>query len=312
MTPDVTTFRLRLFLEGGSGICLWADNEATKDRFGYGVASTALPVSDLLKARIEQLIWRYEAACAGVARDPAEDLGPTLFGPEPQAAAFAVEISVLARDLGEALGPDFAVVHGFTPAAPLAVGWNRRWTARAAVGAVAMSCVSLWFSWAIAFDGLGALSPGGRWILAAMFAAFALLFVGAAITYARASFDRSPVVVIGPEGIHDRRLSREPSPWSLISSGMPVQHGGQLMLVLNLNVSRWPVLPDNLLWRVNQLSARLTGAPALAVKMTGLDASLADILTAVQTQSALAAPAVSRPDADPAMSPGRTENALSS
>lgn len=51
---------LRLFFDAGSGVLLWAHDDAAKARFGYPVESQALDIPAGLRAEIEQLIADYD------------------------------------------------------------------------------------------------------------------------------------------------------------------------------------------------------------------------------------------------------------
>ena len=62
---DMTSmkYRLKFMFDWGSGVCLWADNEATEVKFGdYPVETYDLPISDELKATLEKLIYLYDEA----------------------------------------------------------------------------------------------------------------------------------------------------------------------------------------------------------------------------------------------------------
>ncbi len=274
-------FRLRIALEAGSGVCLWAANPPVHARFGYAVRVDDLPIGADTAAAITVLIARHDAA-ADPDFDPEGLTGPTLFGGEPAARPFADEIEALRRRLQDELGPDFLVEHDFEPdAGPAVFSWNRRWTLKAAVFSLPMAALCLWFTYVLAFEGFGDFGGSHRAILAAMFGAFGLLFLASAVTYALASRDPSPVVVIDAAGVLDRRLSRAATPWDRIESVTPIQNGGQLMLALNLDRPKTMPLPRNPLWRINRLSARLIGQPELAVKLTGLAADLPGLLAAV-------------------------------
>ncbi len=56
-------YRLKYMFDWRSGVCLWADNEAAKEKFnGYPVETCDLPISDELKATLEDLIYLYDEA----------------------------------------------------------------------------------------------------------------------------------------------------------------------------------------------------------------------------------------------------------
>jgi hypothetical protein len=44
-------YRLRYLFDFGSGVCLWSDNDAARDRFGYPVDLKALPLSETVRRR---------------------------------------------------------------------------------------------------------------------------------------------------------------------------------------------------------------------------------------------------------------------
>ena len=275
-------YRLSIFLEAASGVCLWSANPPAQERFGYAVRPEDLTLSPQAAAAIEALVARYDAATADAEFDPLSITGPLLLGDEAAASSYAEEIEALRQRLQAELGPAFLIEHQFQPAAgPVTFGWNRGWTVKAALGSLPMAALSLWMAYTIAFEEFGDLSASGRMILPVMFAAFGLLFIGTAVTYALASRDAAPVVVIDETGVLDRRLSSAPAPWSQIASVTPIQTGGQLMLALNLDHPKTLALPPNPLWRVNRISARLLGRPELSVKLTGLDGDLQQLLTAV-------------------------------
>lgn len=167
---------------------------------------------------------------------------------------------------------------------PVEIGWNRGWTALAALGSLVAIAGAAWFTKAVGFEGFGDIDLFERVVRTAMFAAFTLLFSGTAVTYALASFDASPVVVVNRDGVHDRRLTRAPIHWSQITSVEPREHGGQLMLLINVVDPQRLPLPANPLWLVNRLSGRMAGAE-LSVKATGLAAGLPDLIAAVRAQA---------------------------
>ena len=51
---------LRFFFDAGSGVCLWAYDDAAKARFGYPVESSDLEIPQALRNEIEQLITDYD------------------------------------------------------------------------------------------------------------------------------------------------------------------------------------------------------------------------------------------------------------
>lgn len=53
-------YKLRYFFDFGSGICLWAVNDAATERFGYQVHSSKLPITSNLMYRIEFVLAWYD------------------------------------------------------------------------------------------------------------------------------------------------------------------------------------------------------------------------------------------------------------
>ena len=60
---NTATYKMKFMFDWRSGVCLWADNEAAKSKFnGYPVETCDLPISDGLKATLEDLICLYDEA----------------------------------------------------------------------------------------------------------------------------------------------------------------------------------------------------------------------------------------------------------
>jgi hypothetical protein len=274
-------YRLRIVLAATGGTCLWAVDEPTRIRLGYAVAAESLPISAELKERIAGLIQRYEEMAADEPEQPDQPFGPHLFGYEAAAKAFP-EIPGVAEALQRELGPEFEISHDFAEPPRLVVGWNQRWARFAAIFGLAMMVLAGWFAYAIAFRGFGSF-PGIRSeLLVAMFAAFTLLFIAVTITYALASRDDAPVVIIDREGIFDRRLSRRTIAWREITALQPVWQGSGSVLIVSVAAPRSIPSPRNPLWAVNRLAGRLLGRPGLTIKMIGLYAHFADLAFAAE------------------------------
>lgn len=281
MPQSPEPYRLRIALEAGVSTCLWAANPAAHARYGYAVSLADLPLTDETSTVAVGLIARFDSI-AKPQGNTELDTESTLFSGEAFAADFAGEIQKLSERLQADLGPQFLVEHDFTELSHRAqFGWDRVWTARAALGSLVGGAAISWFAYAIAFGGFGDLSAEGRVILALVFAAFGLLFFAASVTYALASRDLEPVVVVDVSGVLDRRLSVAPIPWEAIGSVTPLQRGGQLLLTLNVKAPKAQPLPRNPLWFVNRMAARITGNPELAIKLTGLSADLPILLAEV-------------------------------
>jgi hypothetical protein len=101
--------RLRFFLDAGSGVCLWAHDDAAKKRFGYAVELDDVPLPRELVADLMHLMADYDAtidwdnpANAGL------ETGPTAFGHEAD-APFRERILGLLPRIREALGSGFEI-----------------------------------------------------------------------------------------------------------------------------------------------------------------------------------------------------------
>ncbi|MBW4662334.1 MAG: hypothetical protein KME15_27085 [Drouetiella hepatica Uher 2000/2452] len=57
---DPSVYRLRYFFDSGAGICLWAANDVTRDRLGYTVDSSKLPITSTLMHRVEFVLAWYD------------------------------------------------------------------------------------------------------------------------------------------------------------------------------------------------------------------------------------------------------------
>jgi len=102
--------RLRFFFDAGSGVCLWAQDEEAKRRFGYPVDLDALDLPRDLYADLARLIADYDATIDwnNPGATPDIDAGPTSFGYEPD-APFQDRVRRLLPRLRIALGPRFTV-----------------------------------------------------------------------------------------------------------------------------------------------------------------------------------------------------------
>ncbi|HVY89090.1 MAG TPA: hypothetical protein VG942_09500 [Hyphomonadaceae bacterium] len=107
-------YRLRFFFDAGSGVCLWSQNEAAKQRFGYAVELDSLDLPAGLAEEAERLISDYDATIDW--SDPAR-----LVEPDRDAVSFGYERNAPLRDqvrsllprLRAALGADFEIESDF-------------------------------------------------------------------------------------------------------------------------------------------------------------------------------------------------------
>lgn len=165
-------------------------------------------------------------------------------------------------------------------------GWRRAWLVKAmatgTVGAAGSGAMGV----AILTQGFGDFAPDRRVIFALTFLAFAVLFAGMAVSYLGELLRPRAIVRIDESGLVDRRLSRQPIPWSAIRGVLPVQNGMQLMLALDVADPRAISSPGNPLWRLTRRCARLLGYPELVVRVTGLDADLFAVVSAMDVHRA--------------------------
>jgi hypothetical protein len=240
--------------------------------------------------------WRAELSGAdfrGSAMDGADLRGAKLDGARPELAGTGALLGDVA--------PDDMIDIADEPPEPVStatlVYWKRRWLLRAGPGAALAAILAGWMCFQLAVGELGAGSTlFGRMTLAAMFAAFALALGGAAITYVAALFRRRAVVTIDPAGIRDSRVSEAPIAWNDITGWLPVLHGGQMMLMLQVPLPARYSLSRNPLWAINRLCSRLLGRPEMSIRMTGLEG---DFETLVMTIQAARSDWETKPDALP-------------
>lgn len=98
------TYRLRFLFDAGSGTCLWAGNDAARERFGYAVAIDALPLVPGTRTRGAALVAQHDTSIDW--DDPA--------GPSPWSAAerarFAADSEAFLAELRKELGTEFEVL----------------------------------------------------------------------------------------------------------------------------------------------------------------------------------------------------------
>lgn len=56
----MTHYEIRYCFDAGSGICLWAANDAARDRWGYAIAADALSLPPDLGHAVERLVAWYD------------------------------------------------------------------------------------------------------------------------------------------------------------------------------------------------------------------------------------------------------------
>lgn len=104
---NTATYKMKFMFDWRSGVCLWADNEAAKAKFnGYPVETCDLPISDGLKATLEDLICFYDEAF-----DFEESNGDLLWD-KNQIEEFLCTAREAYACLCEELGPEYEVELG--------------------------------------------------------------------------------------------------------------------------------------------------------------------------------------------------------
>jgi len=96
--------RLRFFFDAGSGTCLWAGNDAARERFDYFVEPDELPLSAPSRERVRALVSRYDES---INWDYPPDPSPWS---EEESARFSRDARELLDALRVELGPDFEIV----------------------------------------------------------------------------------------------------------------------------------------------------------------------------------------------------------
>ncbi len=270
-------YALRLKLSWAERSCLWADDPTTAAEFGYRVDLERLPLGGETCAEIVRLCERFTATYPAIG-DPETDPCALMLGWETGADVFAPAVMRLVARLRAELGERFVVEHDFEPPPAFRVGWDRGWTALAAIVCVAMAAmlaaVAVWIGHPPA-----AYEPVRAGVLTLSFGELAILFVATATTYAFASFDKADVLVIDWRGVADRRLSRARVDWSEISDIAIVD--GAIVLNVKGGAGRSIPPPANPLWVVVRFCARFAGPGEFKLKPPGLATDHGAILAAL-------------------------------
>lgn len=100
----MSKYRLRYFFDPGAGVCLWAANDAARERFDYPVDARDLPLP-------ENTWWKVWYVCAWFDTSIDWDYPPN---PSPwnreERERFNAEAQKLLTLVREQLGPEFEVV----------------------------------------------------------------------------------------------------------------------------------------------------------------------------------------------------------
>jgi hypothetical protein len=96
-------YELRFFFDYGSGVCLWAGNDAAREAYDYPVSAEWLPLGDDLLARVDRLLEEYDSSL-----DWDNPGGPSLWS-EQQWQVFYAEARQLLAALRQQLGSRYEV-----------------------------------------------------------------------------------------------------------------------------------------------------------------------------------------------------------
>lgn len=97
-------YRLRFFFDAGSGTCLWAGNDAARERFGYWIDPDELPLSGECRERLQAIVARYDES---IDWDYPPD---SPVWSEEDEARFGREARELVEELRGELGSEFEIV----------------------------------------------------------------------------------------------------------------------------------------------------------------------------------------------------------
>jgi hypothetical protein len=105
-------YRLRYYFDAGAGVCLWAANDAARERFGYPIDAKELPLPENTWRRVLHLCYWYDT-CIDWAYPP---------DPSPWDAAerdrFCADAQKSLAILREQLRPEFEIVDDSRTADP--------------------------------------------------------------------------------------------------------------------------------------------------------------------------------------------------
>jgi hypothetical protein len=97
-------YQLRLFFDPGAGTCLWAGNDAARERFGYAVDASTLPMSMNTGRRVLYLCAWYDTS---INWEYPPDPSPW---DDAEWERFRAEVRRVLMALREQLGPEFDIV----------------------------------------------------------------------------------------------------------------------------------------------------------------------------------------------------------
>lgn len=105
LNPTTEQFELRYSFDTGSGVCLWAANNRTRERFGYPVDLRALDLPDAVVLQGEQLLTRFDASMDW-------NNAPAEIWSASERLSFAADAQAFFLVLRASLAPDFDISNG--------------------------------------------------------------------------------------------------------------------------------------------------------------------------------------------------------
>jgi hypothetical protein len=102
-------FELRFFFDAGARTCVWAQNDAAHDQFGYAIDCAQLPISPELAADLEALTVEYDLSI-----DWDNPAGDSPWN-SSQIAAFSLKAARILETLKSALGSSYSVIDEIGP-----------------------------------------------------------------------------------------------------------------------------------------------------------------------------------------------------
>lgn len=150
-------------------------------------------------------------------------------------------------------------------------------------GRVGTISIAVMLVFIAAIGAIGLLAQATFW-LGALGVGWAAAFVALAVYCVRLGSKTHPVVSVSPAGLHDRRLTSTPLPWSAIQS-VAAQSTAQGMTSVGLYLNDSAALDGaKFAVRASAWMSALTGAAPVTISMTLLDGSDDDLLAAIAQQ----------------------------
>jgi hypothetical protein len=95
-------YELRFSFDTGSGICLWPDNDAARERFGFAIHLDMLGLPEMVVAEGQELVGRHDTWMDW-------DNAPDDLWSDTERSQFNHDASAFLEVLRDSLGADFAI-----------------------------------------------------------------------------------------------------------------------------------------------------------------------------------------------------------